>query len=245
MQPWLYKFVIYYMTNLYIGVKAGLPGRSIPAPLPFQTPGEEIANSISHGLGVLLAIAGLVLLVLRGRGYLNGGGGSPLVVASYTIFTATMILMFLTSTLYHAIQHEGTKRIFRILDHAAIYLLIAGTYTPFCLLGLKGAWGWLLFAIEWALAITGITLYAANCTFFKKIELGVYVVMGWAIMIGWFRLVPAIPFSSLVLLISGGIAYTLGILWYARPNRRGAHVIWHIFVLAGAMGHWWSIWFMS
>jgi hemolysin III len=213
----------------------------IPAPLPFQTPGEEIANSILHGFGALLAIVGLVLFVLQAKGYL-GNQGSNLEVISYVIFTVTMISMFLTSTLYHAIQHEGAKRIFRILDHSMIYLLIAGTYTPFCLLGLRGVWGWTFFGIEWALAIIGITLYAVNCKFLKKIELGLYIGMGWAIVAGWFRLALAIPFSSRVLLIAGGIAYTLGTIWYAKPNRRGAHVIWHVFVLIGTICHWWSIW---
>jgi hemolysin III len=212
----------------------------IPAPLPFQTPGEEIANSLLHGLGAVLAIAGLVLFLLRSL-----EGRNVLELMSSVIFTATLISMFLISTLYHAIQHEGTKRIFRILEHSAIYLLIAGTCTPFCLLGLRGAWGWTLFGIEWALAITGISLYATHCGFLKKIELMVYMVMGWAIMAGWFRLSRLIPFSSRILLIAGGIAYTLGTIWYAKSTRRGAHVIWHIFVLIGAVCHWWSIWLIT
>jgi hemolysin III len=156
-----------------------------------------------------------------------------------------MISMFLTSTLYHAIQHEGAKRVLRILDHAAIYLLIAGTYTPFCLLGLKGALGWSFFGVEWSLAITGITLYAVNCRLLKKAELGVYMLMGWAIVAGWFRLMSTIPTASLILLAGGGVAYTLGTIWYSKPHRRGTHVIWHVFVLAGAVCHWWSIWLMS
>jgi hemolysin III len=217
----------------------------VPIPLPFQTPGEEIANSILHGIGSLLAIAGLVLLVLRGIGYLGGNGGGALPITAFVIFTATMITMFLASTLYHAIQHEGAKRVFRILDHSAIYLLIAGTYTPFCLVGLKSAWGWTLFGIEWALALTGITLYAVNCKILKKIELGVYITMGWAIVISIFPLARSIPLASLILLGAGGLAYTLGTLWYRKPQKRGTHVTWHVFVLAGAVLHWWAIWFLS
>ena len=224
------------MTNTY-------NKKRISISLPFQTLGEEIANSILHGLGAMLAVAGLVLLVLKGKGYLNNGTNDVLALTSYIIFTVTLISMFLASTLYHAIQHTGAKKIFRIIDHSAIYLLIAGTYTPFCLLALKGLWGWSLFAFEWALAITGVVLYSVNCKSFKKIELVVYMLMGWAIVISWFRLVPAISFTSLVFLISGGLAYTLGIFWYSRKHR-GAHVIWHVFVLAGAVGHWLSIWFM-
>ncbi|MDR2402705.1 MAG: hemolysin III family protein [Spirochaetaceae bacterium] len=218
--------------------------RSIPNPLPFQTPGEEIANSALHGLGTLLSVAGLVLLVLRAGSYLRGNGGGAAVTA-YVIFTSTMISMFLASTLYHAIQHEGAKRVFRVLDHAAIYLLIAGTYTPLCLLGLRGPWGWTFFGLEWALAAAGITLYAVNVKFLKKAELIVYILMGWAILAAWIPLFRTLPLISLILLAAGGAAYTLGTLWYSKPQRRGAHVIWHVFVLAGAVCHWWSIWFMS
>jgi hemolysin III len=217
----------------------------IPAPLPFQTPGEEIANSILHGLGVLLAAAGLVLLTVRANGYLGGRGGGPLAVTSYVIFTAAMMTMFLASTLYHAIQAEGAKRVFRVIDHSVIYFLIAGTYTPFSLLGFRGALGWIYFGIEWGLAAAGISLYAANVKFIKKIELAVYILMGWAVLAGAFRLYRSIPRISLIFLVIGGIAYTLGTLWYGKPNRRGAHVVWHVFVLAGAVLHWWAVWFLS
>jgi hemolysin III len=216
---------------------------SIPRPLPFQTPGEETANSILHGLGALLAAGGLTLLLLRGNGYLGGGGGI-LALGASVIFTVSMIVMFLASTLYHAIQHEGAKRIFRVLDHSAIYLLIAGTYTPFCLLGLRGSLGWIFFGLEWALAAAGISLYAANWKFLKKAELGVYILMGWAIVAGWIPLTRSLPPMSLILLIAGGAAYTLGTLWYSKPQRRGAHVTWHVFVLLGALCHWWSVWYI-
>jgi hemolysin III len=214
----------------------------LPATLPFQTLGEEIVNSVLHGFGALLAAVGLVLLVLKANGYLGNGAAGLMTVTAYVIFTAAMICMFLSSTLYHAIQHAGAKRIFRILDHSAIYIFIAGTYTPFCLLGFKGVWGWAIFGVEWALAITGVVLYALNCRALKKVELTVYILMGWAIVVGWVPLVRAIPPVSLVLLVAGGIAYSIGTLWYRKENRRGAHVTWHVFVLAGAICHWWSIW---
>jgi hemolysin III len=217
----------------------------IPPPLPFHTPGEDIANAVLHGLGSLLAAAGLVLFVLKARGFLSGGGDGTLALVCYVVFTAAMIFVFLVSTLYHAIQHEGTKRVFRALDHAAIYLLIAGTYTPFCLLVLKGLPGWIFFGVEWGLALTGIVLHILNCKPLIKVELGVYILMGWAIAAMWFRLIRVLPLYSFILLVAGGVAYTLGVHWYRKTHRRGAHVIWHVFVLAGALCHWWSIWFLS
>ncbi|MDR0450663.1 MAG: hemolysin III family protein [Treponema sp.] len=207
-----------------------------------QSLGEEIANSILHGLGAAFAVAGLTLLVLRARGWLGGKGGGALELVSLTIFAASMILMFLVSTLYHAIQHEGAKRVFRILDHSAIYLLIAGTYTPFSLLCLRGALGWTYFGVEWALAAAGISLYAAGIKFMKKIELAVYILMGWAVVAGGYKLYHTIPRLSFAFLIAGGAAYTLGTFWYSRPKLRSAHVIWHFFVLAGAAFHWFSAW---
>jgi hemolysin III len=217
----------------------------IPRPLPFQTPTEEIANAVLHGIGTGLSIAGLVLLALRANGHLNGTGGGTATITAYVLFAASMICMFLASTLYHAIAHEGAKRVFRVLDHAAIYLLIAGTYTPFCLLSIKGALGWTLFGMEWALAITGITLFALSNRFLKKAEIGVYMLMGWAVAFSAFRLVRAIPPVSVIFLFGGGVAYTLGTIWYGRKHRRGSHVIWHVFVLIGAYCHWFSIWHMS
>jgi hemolysin III len=206
-----------------------------------QSLGEEIANAILHGLGAALAVAGLTLLVLRASGKLGGKGGA-LELVSLTIFAATMIFMFLMSTLYHAIQDQRAKRVLRILDHAAIYLLIAGTYTPFCLLSLRGALGWTYFGFEWALAAAGISLYATGRKFMKKIELAVYILMGWAIMAGGYKLYHTIPRLSFVFLVAGGAAYTLGTFWYSRHKLRNAHVIWHFFVLAGAAFHWLSAW---
>ena len=192
-----------------------------------------------------MAIAGLVLLTLRANGFLGGSGGGALAVVSYAVFAGTMVCMFLASTLYHAIQHERAKQVFRIFDHSAIYLLIAGTYTPFCLTALHGPLGWTLFGIEWGMAALGIVLHAVNYKPLKKFEVAAYVLMGWAIVAGWIPLSKAVPLASLVLLIAGGISYTLGTVFYRRKSRRGTHVTWHVFVLIGAVCHWWSIWFMS
>ncbi|GHU81248.1 hemolysin III [Spirochaetia bacterium] len=245
------------------GVPIGMNIQKNTLAFPYQTLGEEIANAILHGLGVLLGTAGLVLLVLRGQGLLGGIGGGGRAITIYVIFAAAMIGMFLASTLYHAMQHPGAKRILRILDHQAIYLFIAGTYTPLCLLGLRGSLGRTLFAFEWALAITGIVLYGINFKALKKVELAVYLLMGWAVVAGCIPLVRALSLPSLIFFAAGGIFYTLGTLWYAAGRRRlarfnsgnrlpgqkksdrGAHVTWHVFVLAGALCHWWSIWFMS
>jgi hemolysin III len=207
--------------------------------------GEEIANSIIHGLGSLLAAAGLMPLVFRAGGSLGGRGGGITSAAAYIIFSVTMIGMFLASTVYHAVPHKGAKRILRVLDHSAIYLLIAGTYTPFCLTALRGPWGWSFLALEWTLAAAGITLYAVNWKFLKKAEVAVYILMGWAIAAGWLPLSRAAPVSSLILLAAGGALYTAGTFWYRKRGMRGAHVVWHAFVLAGAICHWWSVWFLS
>jgi hemolysin III len=216
--------------------------RAQAAALPLQTLGEEIANAILHGFGAMLAVAGMVLLVLRAGGYLGSAGGGAKAVTAYAIFTAAMICMFLASTLYHAVQHVEAKRILRIFDHSAIYLFIAGTYTPFCLLALKGAWGWAIFGTEWGLAVLGIVLYSVNCRFLKKVELAVYILMGWAILAGSIPLVKAISPLALILLLCGGVFYTMGTFWYRKPRLRGAHVTWHVFVLAGAICHYWSVW---
>ncbi|MDR2135589.1 MAG: hemolysin III family protein, partial [Treponema sp.] len=179
-------------------------GRKIPAPLPFQTPGEEIANAVSHGIGAVLAIAGMAPLVRRAGGAGNPGLAAGLGTASAAIYAASMITMFLASTLYHAIRHGGAKRVFRILDHGAIYLLIAGTYTPYSLICLGGTLGWVYTGLEWGLAAAGISLYAAGVKFIKKIELAIYLIMGWSIAAAALRLLRSAPPAALVLLVAGG-----------------------------------------
>ncbi|MDR0600490.1 MAG: hemolysin III family protein [Treponema sp.] len=220
---------------------------------PSQTLGEEIANSTLHGIGVLLGVAGLVLLAFQAP-------SSP----SALIFAGAMILMFLASTLYHALIPPRVKALFRIFDHQAIYLFIAGTYTPYCLLGFKGTLGWVFFGFEWALALGGIVLSALRCRFLKKIEMAIFILMGWAILAGSIPLARSLSLKSLVLLFAGGAAYTAGTFWYragkrvvrkgavspegtsplSSPGLPGAHVVWHLFVLAGAVCHWFSIWFL-
>ena len=215
------------------------------AALPFYTIGEEIANSILHGIGTLAAVAGLVLLNLKTRGFLGGSRGGAMDITAVLLFTSAMTGMFLVSTLYHAIQHQGAKRVLRKLDHSVIYLFIAGTYTPLCLSGLGGAWGWSLFAVEWSLALLGITLYVLGNKALKKIEVAVYILMGWAIVAGFVPLMRSVPVLSIILLFSGGLFYTMGTIWYRMKHIRGTHIVWHAFVLLGTVCHWFSIWFLK
>jgi hemolysin III len=210
-----------------------------------RTPKEEIANSLIHGIGTLLAIAGLVFLALRLRDLPGRQAGGAIITVSYLLFAGTMVCMFLASTLYHAARREDIKRALRTVDHCSIYLLIAGTYTPFCLTALKGGWGWTLFGLEWGMAIAGITIHSLNIKVVKKFEIAAYLIMGWAIVAGWFSLVKSVSRPTLVLLIAGGVAYTLGVFWYRKKNIPGAHIVWHVFVLAGAACHWASVWSMG
>ena len=218
--------------------------KTSPAAAFAYTVGEEIANSIIHGVGALGAMAGLVLLSLKTNGIFSGQKETSMDIAATVIFAATMIGMFLASTLYHAIQHQGAKRILRKVDHSVIFIFIAGTYTPFCLVGLQGAWGWGLFAVEWSLALTGITLNIINHKALKKIEITAYALMGWAIVASCVPLVHSVPMPSIVLLLTGGIAYTLGIIWYRKKNIRYTHAVWHVFVILGAVLHWFAVWYL-
>jgi hemolysin III len=217
---------------------------ALAAGFPLYTISEEIANSILHGIGVLGATAGLVLLSLKTMGFLGGQKTGSLEILAAVLFAVTMIGMFLISTLYHAVQHQSVKRILRKLDHSVIFIFIAGTYTPFCIIGLGGAWGWSFFAFQWSMALLGIILNIFNNSILKKVEVAIYILMGWVIVIGFVPLVRSVPIQSVVLLIAGGIAYTLGTLWYRRKDIRFTHVIWHVFVLIGTICHWFSIWFL-
>ena len=213
-------------------------------PYPFYTLGEEIAHSVLHGIGALGATAGLVLLTLKTRGILGGHRGGSLDLTAALLFTVTMIGMYLASTLYHAVRHQGAKRILRIIDHSVIYAFIAGTYTPLCLTALKGVWGWSLLAVEWGLAIIGVTLYILGCRFIRKMEVTIYILMGWVIAVSIVPLMHSIPVQSLVLIFAGGVVYSLGTIWYRMKNIRCTHIVWHVFVLIGTACHWFSIWFM-
>lgn len=196
-----------------------------------QSPGEEIANSVSHGIGFVAAVAALPVLVI---GALNHGATA---VVGATIFGATTILLYLTSTLYHAIAPNRAKRVFQVLDHAAIYLLIAGTYTPFTLGVLRGPWGWTLFGLIWGLAVIGIFLKSVRGIRYPRVSTAVYLAMGWLVVIAARPLWENVPGWGIFWLAAGGLSYTAGVAFYASHRMRYAHFVWHLFVLAGTGCH--------
>jgi len=205
-----------------------------PAPVVrAPTRGEEIANSASHGLGLLLAITGLPFLVI---GALQTQ--RPLAVAGAAIFGGSAVLLYLASTLYHAIPHARLKERLQRLDHSAIYILIAGTYTPITLGVLRGTWGWSLLAIVWTLAVAGVIFKALAGARYDRISTLLYLAMGWIALVAikplWLHMQP----DGLAWLFAGGMAYTVGVVFYALDNRmRYSHFIWHLFVLAGTCCH--------
>lgn len=197
-----------------------------------QTLGEEIANSISHGIGFLLAVAVTPFLILKAL----PSGTATIVGAS--IFGATMILLYLSSTLYHAFPHSRTKKVFRIFDHSAIFLLIAGTYTPFTLSVLPGSWGWTLFGIIWTLAVAGVVLKSVRNVGTSKLSIALYVGMGWLALLAAKPLYDSLPAWGLFWLLAGGVMYSVGVIFFANDHRlRYNHFVWHLFVLAGTACH--------
>lgn len=197
---------------------------------------EEVANSVSHGLGFVLAVAGAPLLIATAirRGTLAD-------VVAVSVFAASMALLYLSSTIYHALPPGRTKNAFHVLDHAAIYLLIAGTYTPFTLGVLKGGWGWTLFGLVWGLAALGVLLKVFAGIRWHGISTAVYVGMGWLIIIAAKPLWESLPLAGLVWLFAGGIAYTSGVYFYLKKNMRYGHLVWHLFVVAGTGCHFVAI----
>ena len=197
-----------------------------------QSPGEEIANSVSHGVGLVAALVAFPVLVVGGLQH----GASAVVGAA--VFGATMSLLYLTSTVYHALPENRAKRLFQILDHGAIYLLIAGTYTPFTLGPLRGPWGWTLFGMIWALALFGVVLKSMGGIRFHRLSTALYLAMGWLVVIAAKPLWLHVPGWGLFWLGAGGVAYTVGVGFYVASHRtRYAHFIWHLFVLTGTSCH--------
>jgi hemolysin III len=197
---------------------------------------EEIAHSAIHGLGVALSIVGLIALLLTAR----RTGDAWDVVAS-AVYGFTLILLYLISTLYHGVPHPGAKRVLRVLDHSAIYLLIGGTYTPLTLVSLRGPWGWTLFGLVWGLAILGIALKVAAMGRFRGLSLALYLGMGWLVLIALRPLTAALAQGGLILLVLGGIAYTSGVVFYVWRRLPYHHALWHAFVLAGSVLHFFAI----
>ncbi len=202
------------------------------------TIGEEIANAVTHGLGAGLSIAGLVILVV-----FSAILGDPWRVVSFAIYGGTMIALYLASTLYHGIQHPGAKRILQTIDHASIYLLIAGTYTPILLISLRGAWGWTLLGLVWGLALFGILFQVMSSNSKGKLGLITYLLMGWLCLVAMRELIINVPPGGLGLLVAGGLFYTVGTLFYVWHKLPYNHAIWHLFVLAGSASHFFAMLF--
>jgi len=200
--------------------------------------GEEIANSITHGIGIVLAIGGLCVLTAFACLY-----GTARHIVSCSIFGAALILLYTASTLYHAIQNPTAKPILRILDHSAILVLIAGTYTPITLVNLRGPWGWSLFGVVWGLALIGIVIEATRLRRYRAALIVLYLIMGWAVIVVIKPMLASIGGGGMKLLLAGGLAYTVGIIFYVWHRLPYNHAIWHLFVLAGSILHFFAILF--
>jgi len=195
------------------------------------TLGEEIANSVTHGVGAALSVLGLVVLVV-----VAAMRGTAWHIAGCAVYGGSLVLLYLASTLYHALPRGRAKRVFQILDHSSIYLLIAGTYTPFTLVTLRGAWGWWMFGVVWTLAVAGIVFKCFLTGRFQVLSTAAYVAMGWMAVVALRPLLSALPWAGFLWLLAGGAAYTAGIVFFA-SRRRYAHSVWHAFVLAGSICH--------
>lgn len=202
------------------------------------TPAEEIAHGVSHGIGIVLAIVGLAVLVAHSSVH-----GDPWRVTSSAIFGATLILLYTASTLYHSIPIPRAKRVLRVIDHSAIYLLIAGTYTPFTLVSLRGPWGWALFAVVWLGAVGGILFKTFALGRARVFSVLLYLALGWCVIFAYAPLEQRLAPGGLTLLVAGGVCYTLGLIFFAWHRLRFHHFIWHLFVLAGSMCHYFAVLF--
>ncbi len=200
--------------------------------------GEEIANSITHGIGFILAIIGLVAMVITAA-----ANGTASHIVSASIFGATMILLYLASTLYHSFQGKRIKQVLKTLDHSAIFLLIAGTYTPFALVSLRGPWGWSLFGTIWGLALAGIIIQLTPLAKIKILSVGLYLAMGWVAIIAVKPMITALNLSGFMLLLLGGITYSVGVIFYVWKKLPYGHAIWHLFVLGGSVFHFFSVYY--
>jgi len=196
-----------------------------------QTTGEEIANSVSHGVALVAALIAAPVLIV------SATGDGPMHIVGASVFSATMVLLYLASTLYHAFPGGKTKQIFQILDHNAIYLLIAGTYTPFTLGVLSGTRGWVLFGLVWGLAILGLVLKSTGRLAHPIASTALYLAMGWLVLLAIEPLWLNVPTWGLVWLVAGGVAYTAGVAFFAAEQIRYGHFVWHLFVVTGTACH--------
>jgi hemolysin III len=210
-----------------------LPG---PGALPRYSRGEEIAHCATHGAGLLLSLAGLAALVATARTHADS-----VLLAACSVFGFSLILLYLTSTLYHGIPSPRAKRVLRVLDHSAIFLLIAGTYTPFTLVSLRGPWGYWLFGTVWGMALVGILFKAFATGRLRRLSVVFYLAMGWCVLVALEPLMAALAPEGVRLLFLGGIAYTAGVVFYAWRRLPYHHAVWHLFVLAGSVLHFLAV----
>ena len=199
---------------------------------------EEMANSITHGLGILLSVAGLTLLAV-----FSALNGSALHVVACVVFGTSLVLLYTASTLYHSFRHPQLKKVFKIIDHSCIYILIAGTYTPFLLITLSGPLGWTLFGIIWFLTVSGIALKIFFVFRFKIISTLAYVLMGWIIIFAIKPLSQTLPPAGIVWLVAGGLSYSFGVIFYAWRRLPFSHGVWHLFVIGGSICHFFAVLF--
>lgn len=199
--------------------------------------GDILANAITHGIGAALAVFGAVWLIAA------SAHGTVWQWASCTVFSVTLVLVYLCSTLYHSLVRTRARHLFQILDHSAIYLLIAGTYTPFCLVSLRGPVGWSLFGFEWSLAVSGVVFKSFAVNRFETASTLVYLAQGWLVVLAVVPLVHALGWHGVLWLAAGGLAYTLGIVFFALDRLRYFHALWHLFVLAGSLFHYFAVLF--
>jgi hemolysin III len=200
--------------------------------------GEEIAHTITHGIGIVLSIAGLVVLVAFASLY-----GDAWHITSSSIYGATLILLYTASTLYHGIPQPRAKQVLRRIDHAAIFLLIAGTYTPYTLVNLRGEWGWTLFGVVWGFALFGVLLETLVKRRIKWLSISLYLGLGWLVVIAIKPLLNNVANGGLILLLAGGLCYSLGVIFYLWKRLAYHHAVWHLFVMAGSLLHFFSILF--
>ena len=200
-----------------------------------QSLSEEIANSITHGLGVVGALIATPFLIMAGI-----ERGTAAVIGA-CVFSLSLILMYLSSTIYHAVTHHETKQLLRVVDHSAIFLLIAGTYTPFTLGVLKGAWGWTLFALVWGIAVLGISLKVSNGVGHPRLSTALYIGMGWLALIAVRPLWQRLPLHGWIWLAAGGLAYTGGVVFYNNHKLKYSHTVLHLCVLGGSVCHFFAV----
>lgn len=206
-----------------------------------KLPLAERWNSFTHGTGILLSVAGSIVLFFMSY---NSPNPDTLKVMSFAIYGVSLILLYTASTLYHSTTRPALKKTFQIIDHVSIYLLIAGTYTPFTLITLRGNWGWSVFAVIWTLAFMGIVFQVFFYTDkLRKISAIIYILMGWVIVIAIKPLTDNLPMGGLLWMLAGGIFYSGGVFFYIRKKNPFNHVIWHFFVLAGSITHFFAIFF--